>query len=145
VQLWVASAAAVLIAQQCATVQASAVSFMPSDRNSMTVRGGSQQRTSILPTLFSTNDPDGLVYDTYAACLAATEGLRRIRNNSSSNDAEAARRQYVRDSKVVLEALGMTVETFNAIGSQLVSDPALKEKVSSCLLNVPSNAVECAL
>jgi len=112
----------------------------------MTVRGGSQQRTSILPTLFSTNDPDGLVYDTYAACLAATEGLRRIRNSSSSsNDPEAARRQYVRDSKVVLEALGMTVETFNAIGSQLVSDPALKEKVSSCLLNVPSNAVECAL
>ena len=80
-----------------------------------------------IPTLF----PGELErhYDTYAACLAATEGLRRIRDRQQLVDPAAARRQYVRDSKPVLETLGMTIDRFNSIGAQIAEDEALKEKV----------------
>ena len=84
------------------------------------------QRT--IPTFFS--GEDAREYDTYAACLAATEGLRRIRDRQRLVDPIAARRQYVRDSKPLLETLGMTIDRFNVVGAQIADDEALKEKVS---------------
>jgi hypothetical protein len=65
-----------------------------------------------------TNDES--IYDRYAACLAATEGLRRRRDQSvrrGDNDAEA---QYIRDASKILSALGMTVEQYNQIGAKLL-------------------------
>jgi len=73
-------------------------------------------------------------YDTYAACLAATEGLRRMRDRDMVQEkrAEAKRRvaeQYVKTASEVLKSLGMSVEDFNEIGRLLAKDKILKQKV----------------
>lgn len=88
----------------------------------------------VIPTLFSDEEEGAMEYDTYAACLAATEGLRRKRDRQRLVDPVAARRQYVRDSKTVLNSMGMTLEKFNAIGAQVASDEELKEKVCHFIL-----------
>jgi len=83
----------------------------------------------VIPSLFSEEDEGAMEYDAYAACLAATEGLRRIRDRQRLVDPVAARRQFVRDSKTVLDTMGMTIEKFNSIGAHVASDEELKEKV----------------
>ena len=116
----------------------------PSSRLSIAIPhgGGATPASSLtIPSLFA---DDEKIYDTYAACLAATEGLRRLRNRqmlmaassdiASSNNRRAAalaQRQYARDSARVVQALGMSVADYNAIGARLVqgNDEALKEKV----------------
>ena len=101
------------------------------------------QRT--IPTYFT--GENAREYDTYAACLAATEGLRRIRDRQRLVDPLAARRQYVRDTKPLLETLGMKIDRFNAIGAQIASDEALKEKVSDYYCSLPCicHTVYCIL
>jgi Domain of unknown function (DUF4168) len=104
-----------------------------------------------MPSLFP---PEETVFDRYAACLAATEGLRRIRDrdlaeevnmrgfgassSSSSNGGggssiyEAERQinlQYIQNSERVLRALGMSVNQFNDLGKQITQDEKLREKV----------------
>jgi len=99
---------------------------------------------SRMPSLFL---PEESLYDRYAACLAATEGLRRIRDRDLADEAtrdHGFRRdpdndltdvekeitaQYVQNSRRVLRALGMTVNQFNGIGRQVASDGKLREKV----------------
>jgi Domain of unknown function (DUF4168) len=91
-----------------------------------------------MPSLFG---PEEAQYDRYAACLAATEGLRRLRDKKLGNRrflrdtdemTQAQRRinsEYVLNSSKVLEAMGMSVSQFNQLGRQVGADPELKEKV----------------
>ena len=71
-----------------------------------------------MPSLFG---PEEAQYDRYAACLAATEGLRRIRDKKlgsrrffirdTEEMSEAQRRintEYILHSSKVLEAMGIT-------------------------------------
>ncbi len=92
-----------------------------------------------MPSLFG---PEEAQFDRYAACLAATEGLRRIRDKKlgvrrfilgTDELTEAQKRvtsEYVLHASKVLEAMGMSVSQFNQLGRQVGSDRDLKEKVS---------------
>jgi Domain of unknown function (DUF4168) len=101
-----------------------------------------------MPSLFPLEET---LFDRYAACLAATEGLRRIRDRdlaeevnlrgfgasstsgSGSSIYDAERQislQYVQNSERVLRALGMSVNQFNDLGKQITQDEKLREKVS---------------
>jgi Domain of unknown function (DUF4168) len=109
---------------------------------------GTQSDSLQIPTLF---DETGAIYDLYAACLAATEGLRRFReeqiakassqldksnryNRSVKKHVEEVERQasasYVRDASKVVQGMGMSVDEFNDIGRQVQHDSTLKAKVS---------------
>ena len=86
-----------------------------------------------MPCLFG---PEEVDFDRYAACLAATEGLRRIRDtqlaDEQSKNPEAERHitaQYVQNSGKMLKSLGMSVPRFNELGRRISKDEALKEKV----------------
>jgi hypothetical protein len=105
-----------------------------------------------MPSLFM---PEESLYDRYAACLAATEGLRRIRDrdlaeevtlragfgtaadSSSSVPGASATRdterqinlRYLQNSERVLKALGMSINQFNDLGRQVTQDEKLREKV----------------
>lgn len=89
-----------------------------------------------MPSLFV---PEESVYDRYAACLAATEGLRRIRDRDLADEANVhgfgndgerqINSQYVQNSERVLRALGMTVNQFNDLGRQITQDEKLRERV----------------
>ena len=91
-----------------------------------------------MPSLFG---PEEAQFDRYAACLAATEGLRRIRDKklgvrrfilATDELTEAQKRvtsEYVLHASKVLEAMGMSVGQFNQLGRQVGSDRDLKEKV----------------
>ena len=98
--------------------------------------------TDRMPSLFSSEEE---TYDRYAACLAATEGLRRLRDRDIMDELQGIRdpeqasqkrrqiaTQYVQNSGKVLRALGMTVGQFNELGKQIAQDPKLKEKVRAC-------------
>ena len=95
--------------------------------------------TDRMPSLFSEEEE---TYDRYAACLAATEGLRRLRDRDIVEEVqgirdpdEAAQKrrqiaaQYVQNSGKVLRALGMSVTKFNELGKEINQDLKLKEKV----------------
>ncbi len=102
------------------------------------MRGGALSKTAAvdngMPSLFGSEDAQ---YDRYAACLAATEGLRRLRDKeleerASRESVEAVKQvnaQYVQNAGKVLKALGMSVSQFNLLGRQISQDPRLKEKV----------------
>ena len=102
-----------------------------------------------VPKLFQSEGDE--IYDRYAACLAATEGLRRIRDRtiqhqqdgelSQSNDKSRAKKNnreaeesalttYVESASKVIESMGLPVSEFNEIGRKVCKDSALKEKVS---------------
>lgn len=101
---------------------------------------------SFMPSLFTREQG---VYDKYAACLAATEGLRRLRDQELATEVQKASSaggsmgvseaqkyitaQYVQNAGKVLKALGMSVNQFNELGRQIAQDNTLKEKVSSIL------------
>jgi len=117
-----------------------------------TARGGSMDISpklfrrfaddSRMPSLFL---PEESIYDRYAACLAATEGLRRIRDRDLAEEmrelgfrrpvggpSEAEKNvnaQYIQNSGKVVRALGMTVKQFNELGRQISKDEKLKDKV----------------
>jgi hypothetical protein len=113
--------------------------------NGMLPRGGSMSSpeeaqgfpSQRMPSLFS---PDETDYDRYAACLAATESLRRLRDKSmaeskklsgteATDEQKRIRAEYVINSSKVLKALGMSVSQFNQVGRQVNQDESLKEKV----------------
>ena len=91
-----------------------------------------------------------ICYDRYAACLAATEGLRRIRDQTLQaqqqhfiNDSSFSKRKirevkqwatavYAENASKVIEAMGMPIEQFNALGKIVCNDVTLKQKV--CIL-----------
>jgi Domain of unknown function (DUF4168) len=124
----------------------SAAATNPFRRQQQQQQGDSESR---MPSLFPLEET---VFDRYAACLAATEGLRRIRDRdlaeevnlrgfgasstpsssggSSIYDAERQiNLQYVQNSERVLRALGMSVNQFNDLGKQITQDEKLREKV----------------
>lgn len=91
-----------------------------------------------MPSLFP---PDQTDYDHYAACLAATESLRRLRDKSmaeskrlsaseAKDEQKRIRAEYVINSGKVLKAMGMSISQFNQLGRQVNQDEVLKEKVS---------------
>lgn len=90
--------------------------------------------TDQMPSLFS---GDESIYDKYAACLAATEGLRRLRDrglSSEASDKEAQKditSQYVQNCGKVLKSLGMTISEFNKLGKDISKNEPLKERVRS--------------
>jgi hypothetical protein len=107
---------------------------------------------SRMPSLFSKEED---VFDKYAACLAATEGLRRIRDAEMSAEVEAQQQgnsrsksigevekhinaKYIQSSSRVLRAMGMPVSQFNDLGRVVSKDSDMKQKVSyiylCCLL-----------
>lgn len=92
-----------------------------------------------MPSMFA---PQESHYDRYAACLAATEGLRRIRDKALVKEGrnrpkkdELTERQsrihaeYVMNSGKVLKAMGMSITQFNQLGREVSQDTGLKEKV----------------
>lgn len=100
--------------------------------------------TPKMPCLF--NLPEELPYDRYAACLAATEGLRRARDvelsamkkkggfpfSKEKNQSEEEKRtdaKYVVNSGKVIRALGLTIPQFNQLGREVMQNPPLKERV----------------
>lgn len=110
----------------------------PSERVSLTKKLDSSRR---MPCLFEDEEE---IYDRYAACLAATEGLRRIRDrqiiiaHASEKGSRAnktaekkAAATYYRDSSKVVESMGMQVAEFNEIGRTLCRDATLKQKVNA--------------
>jgi Domain of unknown function (DUF4168) len=99
----------------------------------------SELERETMPSLFG---PEEAQYDRYAACLAATEGLRRIRDKKlgsrrffirdTEEMTEAQRRinaEYILHSSKVLEAMGMSVNQFNQWGREVGSNTELKNKV----------------
>jgi len=112
-----------------------------------------------MPSIFRI--PSEEKYDRYAAALAVTEGLRRVRDTeialteegrrSSSrwgrkkptaaatstlgecaDDAKKRRAEsaFLLQSTRAVKSLGMTVAQFNQIGREVITDPALRERVS---------------
>lgn len=163
-----------MIWQKTTCVSSSAVSAPETDRRQQALareqplaafRGGSGDRTtatssrsklfrrfaddSRMPSLFTRREEE--IFDKYAACLAATEGLRRIRDaellaakealKEGSSSAELTKTKtmleaekhitakYVQNSSKILKALGMPVGQFNDLGRVISKDPALKRKV----------------
>ena len=100
-----------------------------------------------LPSLFPSESDT--IYDRYAACLAATEGLRRIRDQALQsqqcmNDPSCTKRNmreakqlaiaaYAENASRVIEAMGMPVSQFNSIGKTVCNDATLKQKVCAPL------------
>lgn len=146
----------------------SSVPQLPEDSRSSTNRSSSTVvaaavKGDTMPSIFRI--PSEEKYDRYAATLAVTEGLRRVRDaeiaraeesktkkswigSMSSGDKdrskvkgkshqdplEAAKKRaesaFLLQSAKAVKALGMTVTQFNQIGREVISDPALKERVS---------------
>mmetsp|Transcript_5669 Transcript_5669/g.12355 ORF Transcript_5669/g.12355 Transcript_5669/m.12355 type:complete len:398 (+) Transcript_5669:82-1275(+) len=152
----------------------SGVPKLPEDK-----ANGTKQRISnraalsgdTMPSIFRI--PSEEKYDRYAAALAVTEGLRRVRDgeiarakeetttkkswlgfggtssssggkkdktegnkgkSSQVDSLESAKKRaesaFILQSTKAVKALGMSVTQFNQIGREVVSDPALKERVS---------------
>jgi Domain of unknown function (DUF4168) len=103
-------------------------------RSQILSRGSDQ-----MPCLFG---PEEAQYDRYAACLAATEGLRRLREKAAfkksrffkkgdeTEDEKRANAEFVLHSGNIVESLGMSVAQFNQLGRKVMEDSKLKEKVS---------------
>ena len=105
--------------------------------------GQSSSVDSLMPSLFNADEAE---YNRFAACLAATEGLRRMRDqalmerqaamaadpDSPTMLQEEERKiadQYQTNSGRVLRAMGMSVDRFNQLGREISKDENLKEKV----------------
>lgn len=143
------------------------VPITPIDEPSKRVQRSLQSTTGStrMPSLFM--KPEEYYLDKYAACLAATEGLRKLRDSvtssysRSSNPLNAvmglfsdgserskydsryrqACAEFVVNSSKVIRALGLTVAQFNQIGREVSSDPVLKEKVSLVTFSSFINAI----
>ena len=154
--MWIGLVIVVAIAAVCET-NASILHAVPPQPNPhrkqqilVAARGGSFEQpsgqklrqyteTDRMPSLFAEDEE---TYDRYAACLAATEGLRRLRDRDMTEEVqglqdaqEVAKKrkqiatQYVQNSGKVLRALGMSVGKFNELGKEISKDAKLKEKV----------------
>lgn len=76
-----------------------------------------------MPTFFSA---DELRFDRYAACLAATEQIRR--DHGSNMEA------YIKDASRILNGLGSSVEEYNDIGREVLANSELKQRVRRCVV-----------
>lgn len=97
---------------------------------------------SYMPSLFVDEEEE---LDRYAACLAATEGLRRILNADLTTERDLrhtspkaladvekqVRTNYFKKSSKVLRSFGMSVGQFNRLGRRISEDPELKKKVGT--------------
>jgi len=101
---------------------------------------------SRMPSLFGPNEVE---YSRFSACLAATEGLRRMRdqalleqqqprtspggapNLAALEEEKRIAAQYQANSGRVLRAMGMSVDRFNELGREISKDERLKEKVGA--------------
>ena len=105
--------------------------------------GGGTEQTAVLPEqqqqhMPSLFGPEESEYDHYAAALAATEALRRIRDKAMSSagkavatdDQKRIRAEYLVNSSKVLKAMGMSVSQFNQLSREVNQNEELKEKVS---------------
>lgn len=87
---------------------------------------------SRMPSLFSAEEAE---YNRFAACLAATEGLRRMRDQAllerpgSPDEERKIADQYQANSGRVLRAMGMSIDRFNELGRQISMNDKLKDKV----------------
>lgn len=109
----------------------------------MVPRGGTSGAEAVLPeqhmpSLFASEESE---YDQYAAALAATEALRRIRDKAmtagkqkhgseATEDQKRIRAEYLVNSGKVLKAMGMSVSQFNQLSREVNQDEELKEKVN---------------
>ena len=106
-----------------------------------------------MPSIFRI--PSEEKYDRYAAALAVTEGLRRVRDveiahaegsgvgrkrwgtkpsEDAPSQAAAKKRRaesaFLLQSTKAVKSLGMTVAQFNQIGREVITNPVLRERVS---------------
>jgi hypothetical protein len=100
---------------------------------------GSPRGREQMPCLFG---PEEAQYDRYAACLAATEGIRKMREKAvmkkskslkkgdDTEDEKRADAEFVLRNCNIVESLGMSVDQFNQLGHKVMENPKLKEKVS---------------
>lgn len=79
-----------------------------------------------MPTFFTAAEAR---YDRYAACLAATEKLRR--DYYGKDDGSAASEEYAKQAAHILNGLGTSLEEYNAIGREVLQDKELKKRVRS--------------
>ena len=92
-----------------------------------------------MPTIFHEDEQK---YDRYAAALAVTEGLRRVRDaeveriqksnkkNKTKEAIKSAEGEFLLQSTKAVKALGLTVAQFNDIGREVLGENTLKERVS---------------
>lgn len=110
-----------------------------------------------MPSIFRI--PSEEKYDRYAAALAVTEGLRRVRDTEialtkerggrinrwrrrkptaaamatleeCANAKKRAESAFLLQSTRAVKSLGMTVAQFNQIGREVITDPELRERVT---------------
>ena len=107
------------------------------DQNVMQrLSAGGATADSRMPSLFSAEEAE---YNRFAACLAATEGLRRMRDqallarcsspDSSPEEERKISEHYQANSGRVLRAMGMSIERFNELGREISKNEKLKDKV----------------
>jgi hypothetical protein len=89
-----------------------------------------------MPSVFH---PDEQKYDRYAAALAITEGLRRVRDaeiersskkKGASSNSKNADNEFLLQSTKAVKAAGLTIAQFNEIGREVMNNAALKERVT---------------
>jgi Domain of unknown function (DUF4168) len=85
-------------------------------------------RASSMPTFFSADEAR---YDRYAACLAATEKLRRdcYNNAAADDDTINATEEYTKQASHILNGLGSSLDEYNAIGREVLQNKDLKQRV----------------
>ena len=121
-------------------------------RQALQDQANSEVFSNRMPSLFML--PEEQYLDKYAACLAATEGLRKLRDSkieasrntgnkknslkglicgpstdTNDPDYQQACAEYLMNSSKIIRALGLSVGQFNRIGREVGGDPLLKEKV----------------
>ena len=75
-----------------------------------------------MPTFFSADEAR---FDRYAACLAATEKLRRDRSFADDGNTD----EYITDASKILKGLGSSIEEYNEIGREILGNSDLKQRV----------------
>ena len=105
-----------------------------------------------MPTLFNLNIAEECMYDKYAACLAATEGLQRYRDYEIVNPhnkklkkmfgfgkepsdeqiEKTANARYIVNSSKIIRSFGLSIPLFSRLGREINNDPDLKNRVRSC-------------
>jgi len=112
---------------------------------------GSVDRNEKMPSIFTRKEE--IIYDKYAACLAATESLRRARDavldknrsavnvksmakfwnrdshERNSEDYHKACAQYVLQSGKMVRSMGLSVSQFNQLGREVETNKTLKLRV----------------
>jgi hypothetical protein len=82
----------------------------------------------------SNNEKNDHEYDRYINIFIALERLRQIRDSSGvSYSIEAATtkaRQYIEYSTKIIDAMGMTLDQYNTIGTTIQNNATLKEQVN---------------